>query len=254
MFEQRDRIERALRSLAPERPDVADLYFVAFAGDASQPVFRREVEFVRELFARRFDAGDRSISLINSAQTVHRTPLASSTNLAAVLAGVGQRMDRERDVLFLFLTSHGSQTPELTVDFPPIPLRQISPGDLRVMLDDAGIRWRIIVISSCYSGGFIEILENDETLIMTASAADRESFGCSHEADFTYFGRAYFEQELARTQSFEGAFEAALDRIDALERSEGKDSSMPQLAMGSRIRPLLREIEQRLEMEAGTPP
>ncbi len=254
MYDQRDQVERALSSLAPERPGVADLYFVAFAGDASQAVFRREVESVRELFGRSFDARNRSISLINSDETIDHTPLASSTNLAAVLAGIGQRMDHARDVLFLFLTSHGTQTPELAIDFAPIPLRHISPDDLRDMLDDAGIRWRVIVISACFSGGFIETLENDETLVMTASAADRESFGCSHEADFTYFGRAYFEQELARTRSFEAAFEAARARIDALERNEGLDPSLPQMAMGTKIRPLLREMEKRLEMEADAAP
>ncbi|MGE4606791.1 MAG: C13 family peptidase [Myxococcota bacterium] len=254
MYDQRDQVEHALNSLAPERPDVADLYFVAFAGDASQAVFRSEVEAVRQLFERSLGARDRSISLINSDQTIDRRPLASSTNLAAVLAGIGQRMDPGRDVLFLFLTSHGSQAPELVVEFSPIPLRPITPGDLRGMLDAAGIRWRVVVISACFSGGFIETLENDETLVITASAADRESFGCDHEADFTYFGRAYFQQELSRTRSFEAAFEAARTRITELERSEGKEPSLPQMAMGEKIRPLLREIEKRFGIEANAAP
>ncbi len=247
LYDQRERVERALGALEPQRPDVADLYFVAFAGDASQAVFRREVVSVRKLFEQSFDAGGRSISLINSHQTIDHDPLASSTNLAAVLAGIGDRMDRERDVLFLFLTSHGSQVPELAVEFPPMPLRQISPADLRAMLDEAEIRWRVIVISSCFSGGFIENLESEETLVMTASAADRESFGCSHEADFTYFGRAYFEQQLSQTRSFDEAFEGAKTAIVDWEVSEGKEPSLPQMAMGEKIRPRLSEMARRLE-------
>jgi len=247
LYDQPDQVDRALAALAPERPGVTDLYFVAFAGDASQAVFRREVSWVRRLFDRRFATRGRSISLINSPESLDRSPLASSTNLAAVVSGIGQRMDTERDVLFLFLTSHGSPTPELAVEFAPIPLRQISPEALRSMLDEAGIRWRVIVISACFSGGFIETLENPETLVITASAADRESFGCSHEADFTYFGRAYFEQELTRTHSFEAAFEAARESIAELEASEGKPPSLPQMVVGDRIRVHLRELERTLD-------
>ena len=64
------------------------------------------------------------------------------------------------------------------------------------MLDDAGIRNRVIVVSSCYSGTFVDALRDDDTLVMTASAKDRNSFGCSNEADFTYFGKAYFDEAL----------------------------------------------------------
>ena len=70
----------------------------------------------------------------------------------------------------------------------------------------------------------------------------------------TYFGRAYFEQELARTRSFEAAFGPARDRIAQLERSEGKQPSMPQMAVGKQIRPRLREIEERLALEVDAAP
>jgi hypothetical protein len=33
-------------------------------------------------------------------------------------------------------------------------------------------------------------------LIITAAAADKPSFGCTDDADFTYFGRAFFDESL----------------------------------------------------------
>jgi len=260
LFDQRERVERALDDLTPQRPGRVDLYFVGFAGDASQAVFRREVGFVRRLFERDFDAQGRAVSLINSERTLDRAPLASLTNLAAVLAGIGRQMDVEQDVLFLFLTSHGSEQ-ELAVDFAGVPLHPIAPVDLRSALDEAGIHWRVIVISSCFSGSFVESLEGDETLLITASAADRESFGCSHEAEFTYFGRAFFYEQLSQTRSFEAAFAAAAERIESWERSEDKEHSLPQIVVGSRIRPVLRAIEAglardprgRAGLDAGAP-
>ena len=246
LYAQPDRVSRALAVLEPQRPDVADLFFVAFAGDATQDVFRKEAVYAKRLFDRRFDTQGRSIALVNSERSLDQRPLATATNLAATLSGIGEQMDRERDVLFLFLTSHGTRSPELTVEFPPLPLRGVSPQALQEMLDGAGIRWRVIVISSCFSGGFAENLEGPETLLMTASAADRESFGCSNSARFTYFGRALFHDALNRTVSFADAFASARASIDALERSEGKDPSLPQIAVGDAIAPVLAALERRL--------
>ena len=104
-------------------------------------------------------------------------------------------MDRDEDILFLFLTSHGRPRPVLDRVLPA-PLADLTPAELRKMLDDAGIRNRVIVVSSCYSGSFVEALRDDDSLVITASAKDRNSFGCSNEADFTYFGKAFFDEAL----------------------------------------------------------
>lgn len=77
------------------------------------------------------------------------------------------------------------------IENAPLELNQIDPKWLKDALDKSGIRWKVIVISACYSGSFIPALQDDNTLIITASAADRTSFGCENEADYTYFGRAF---------------------------------------------------------------
>ena len=71
-------------------------------------------------------------------------------------------------------------------------LRQIDPFWLKSALDKSGIRWRVIVVSACYSGTFINALKDPYTMIITASKADKASFGCTDDADMTYFGRAFF--------------------------------------------------------------
>ena len=40
---------------------------------------------------------------------------------------------------------------------------------LRAALDESGIRNRVIAVSACFSGGWIEPLATDSTLIMTAA-------------------------------------------------------------------------------------
>ena len=146
----------------------------------------------------------------------------------------------------LYLTSHGSERHELAVDFWPLPLNDITPQRLREMLDEAGIKWRIIVVSACYSGGFVEALKDEHTLVATASAKDRQSFGCANERDFTYFGEALFRDELQREGTMLEAFSRTREAIVAREQREKLEPSMPQLY----IAPLM---EQKLSNRVGQP-
>jgi hypothetical protein len=156
-------------------------------------------------------------------------------------------MNRDQDVLFLYLTSHGSEDHRFTLEFRPLRLRDLDPTALREMLDASGIRWRIIVVSACYSGGFIEPLKNDSTLVVTAADAHHMSFGCGAESDFTYFGKAYFDQALRATYSFTGAFETARRAIETRERAEGRIPSNPQMYVGPEMARKLEGVAARLE-------
>ena len=158
-------------------------------------------------------------------------------------------MDRDEDVLFLFLTSHGSHDQKFSMQFHPLQLADLTPIDVRRMLDDAGIRYRVVVVSACYSGGFVESLKDDDTLIVTASAPDRNSFGCSNEADFTYFGKAYFDEALRSTDSFIEAFDIAVPRIAAREKQEGYDPSNPQISVGANIAAKLDRLRRDVQAE-----
>lgn len=66
-------------------------------------------------------------------------------------------------------------------------------------------------------------------MIMTAARADRVSFGCSEEADFTYFGDALFAEALNQTDDLKQAFELARSSVAEREQREGFEASEPQL-------------------------
>jgi len=118
---------------------------------------------------------------------------------------------------------------------------------LKSMLDDAGIKWRIIVVSACYSGGFVAPLRDEHTLIMTASASNRTSFGCGVESNATYFADALFQHALRFEDSFVKAFEVARERI-AKREVEDKVSppSEPQLFVGEAMAAKLPQLEGAL--------
>jgi CHASE3 domain sensor protein len=64
---------------------------------------------------------------------------------------------------------------------------------------------------------------------MTASRADRVSFGCSEEADFTYFGDALFAQALNATDDLQQAFEQARAHVAEREIADNYEASEPQI-------------------------
>lgn len=239
-------VTMATRQLAHERPGTPDLYFLAFGGDAHQDVFLREVRAVRKLFDERFDTKNRSVVLINNPKTVTQFPLANSHNLLAGLDRIAGMMNIEEDVLFLFLTSHG-EPDVLSVNFKPMQMNNLTAKNLKFVLDRSRIKWRVIIVSACYSGSFVDDLKNENSVIITASRDDRVSFGCSHENEWTYFGRAYFDQALRDTFSFTDAFPRAAKTVGKWEKEQKLDPSLPQIHIGKAIKPKLREIEARLK-------
>lgn len=249
-YQQPRLLERDLAGVLPRLPGHPNLFLISVAGYADQDVFMREAKAVDDLFAERFGTRGHSIRLINNRKTVLESPIASRTALAESLNRVGAVMNRDEDVLFLFLTSHGSRDRKFSMQFHPLQLTDLTPPDLRRMLDDAGIRHRVVVVSSCYSGGFVDALRDDDTLVITASAPDRNSFGCSNEADFTYFGKAYFDEALRNTDSFIDAFNLAMPTIAAREKKEDYEPSNPQIFVGSQIGATLEALRRGVRAPA----
>jgi hypothetical protein len=235
-------IERDLGAIEQGRPGVAELYFVGFAPDASQDVFLKEMRFAKRLFDERFGTAGRSIALASSHTALDQIPIASTTNLARALRRVGQAMNTEEDILFLFITAHGDRDHRLSASQPPLELASLTPTALARMLQDSGVKWRVIVVSACYAGGFIEPLRDDNTIVITAAAADRTSFGCEAGRDFTYFGEAYFRDALAGTRSFTDAFDAAKDIVSKKEAAGKLEPSLPQMWAGPALAARLKNF------------
>lgn len=237
-----------LDALLPQRQDHADIYFVGFAGNADEPVFQRDLSWVHQFIDDRFATSGRSVSLSATLDTAGTEALASRYNLRLLLAGIGQIIDPNEDSVFLYLTSHGAETGWLDVSLYPLPSQRLTAEDLRQALDDAGIRWRIIVISACYSGSLIETLANEQTLIMTAASADRSSFGCEFDSEMTWFADALFKNSLAAGMGLIDAFNQAKSYIVKRENEADLDHSDPQIFIGDAMRQRLEQIEIAIDL------
>ncbi len=248
LYAQSELLRTAVQQLKPGRAGVEDLYFVGFAPYASQAVFMKETLSIGAMLEERFDTGGRAISLISHPSLAGKFPIATLTSLRRALRAVGERIDPDEDVVLLHLTSHGSPTHELSVEFYPLQLEAIRPADVRSALDAAGIKWRIVVVSACYSGGFIDALKDAHTMVVTASDAGHTSFGCGDAFDFTYFSKAFYDEALRKTHSFEKAFAMAKESIRLREQKEGLEPSNPQIYMGEAMKEKLSRLEHRLSV------
>lgn len=247
IYRQRELVERVLSGIKPSAShNESNIFFLAAAPYASQDVFKREVIATKEIFDRRFKTRNRSAVLINHVDTAVTLPMANTHNLEALLNGFAKSMNVDRDVLVLYLTTHGTKG-ELSVEFPGFTFNTWTPDTLATLLDQAQIKNRVLIISACHSGSFIPRLKDPHTLIMTASHADKTSFGCSNERHWTYFGDALLNRALRQTYSLEKAFHTATGFIRKWEDADGVTPSDPQISVGKEVSKLWSEIEKSFE-------
>lgn len=240
-------LDEALANLADERSAETDLYFVGFAPDAGNDAYRSSVEAAQQAMDGRWGTRERSLVLVNSPRTLVTVPFATVTHLRDTLDEIGAIIDPEVDVVMLYLAAPAVRNGGLPAAQPPLTLVDLGPAGLKQLLDDAGIKWRIIVVSACRSGEFIEPLADDFTLVITDAAADRPTFGCEGRVPAGLFGDAFFTQGLARVNSFAAAFDTAKEAVAAREAAAGyAPPSAPQWSMGSEMAQKIKTLRGRL--------
>lgn len=248
MLEDSRRAARALAALAPQRKNVVDAYVISVALD-SDPVFGREAREAGKVLARRYDGEGRTLTLAGGDAALAN---GSLTNLTLALARVAELMDKDQDVLVLYATSHGAQI--------GIAYRDgnngygvLAPERLSAILDELGIKNRMLILSACYSGVFLPALSNENTAIFTAASSARTSFGCRAENDWTFFGDALINHGLRKPQPLEAASDEARLLIGQWEASGNLPPSDPQVSIGAQVASWLAPLEARMPKTATQP-
>lgn len=245
MLEDSRRVSRALAALAPQRRGKVDAYVLSIALD-SDPVFGREAREAGKVLARRFDAEGRTLVFAGTDGSGPGTlPYGSLTTLTLGLARIGELMDRNEDVLILYTTSHGAQV-GIAYHDGNSGYGVLSPERLAALLDELGIRNRVLILSACYSGIFVPALSNENTALFTAASSDRTSFGCLAENDWTFFGDAMLNHALRKPQPLAKASDEARTMIGEWESSAHLPSSDPQVSMGDKVSAWLAPLEARM--------
>ncbi len=235
LYKESGELQFALDSLQASDPQKIELYSLVVAGYGTEEVFRRESKFIENLFNSQYGNRTTAIYLANSQRSLGEHPLATRTSISAAITRIAERMDKEQDIFFFYITSHGSKDKQLSLNHNGLELVDIEAKWLGNLLKGTGIKHRVIVLSACYSGGFIDELKDAQSLIMTSAAADKTSFGCADDSLFTYFGRAYFQESLKPGVDFEQAFFEAKKLVSTWEKEQKITKSNPQIHPNAQV-------------------
>jgi len=251
-LDEHRKLERALRALLPQRSGTVDAYVVVVALD-SDPVFAREARAAGEVLRRRYNAAGRTIVLAGpDGSGPSQLPRGSPATLAVALARIAELIDRQEDAVILYTTSHGAPY-GLYYNDGDSGYGLISPNRLAAMLDRLGLANRLLILNACFAGVFVPRLQSDAGAIVTAASADRSSFGCVAENDWTFFGDALINHALRGPQPLNAAFAQAGATIAGWEAQFQVMPSQPQLSIGAGTARWLGALERRIPPAATAP-
>ncbi len=241
---QKDLLDNALSDIDDRDPGAPNLYFVGYAPDGDEVAWTAHMDRVQKLLDDRLDTKGHSILLRNHPDTMLTMPFATVSNLRETFSEIAAAADTHEDILMLYIGGKGAKGGRITGTLPPLDLVALTPVGLKSLLDDAGFEWRIIVVAACYAGGYADVLDDDHTAVLTASATDGPSFGCDGRGEPTLFGDALFGDGLAHGDSLVAAFDAARERVAEREKQRGFSPSQPRLEVGARIAPMIRHLRR----------
>ena len=107
---------------------------------------------------------------------------AHETSAAGIATTLWDLTSRAPGGCLLYFTSHGTPDGIIIAD------GQLEPRKMAAMVNNAcGAKPGVVVVSSCFSGPFVEGLAGDNRIVITAARPDRTSFGCGEMDQYTFF-------------------------------------------------------------------
>jgi hypothetical protein len=250
LLDDQRKLDKSLDALGPQKAGMVDAYVVVVGLD-SDPIFGREAREAGKVLSRRYNAVGHTIVLAGTEGSGPSTlPNGSPRNLAIALARVAELMDKKQDVLVLYTAGHGAKVGLAYHDgddgFGIIP-----PARMARVFDELGIQNRLLILSACFSGIFVPTLSNDTTALFTAASADRTSFGCQSDRDWTFYGDAMINNALRQPVPLAVAGENARNLVSKWEAMNSSITpSQPQIAIGSKVDVWLKPLEARMPKTA----
>jgi hypothetical protein len=215
---------------------------VLVAGDDAEPVFDNAVAaFERWLAALGVAAG-----------AIHRLsarppPPQQSGNAAAavvvepaagrhILDRIASLQPRTGEGCLVFITSHGQASEGIWLAYSSGFLRADELA--RALSAGCAAAPSVVILSSCYSGGFAQgVMRAPNRIILTASRADRPSFGCQADRTYTVFDECLLAA-LPRVSTWRAVYDTSKRCVQAREKRLQVRPSEPQASFGTAVRDL----------------
>lgn len=160
----------------------------------------------------------------------------TSSGLQALDSSLTALKPQEGEGCFIYLTGHG--TPDglaLSADFPTVYVR---PTRMDTMLSSCAGKPTVLVVSACFSGIYARPgVTRAERIVMTASAPDLTSFGCSNNLQYTFFDQCFIDA-WPRHANWGSLADDINKCVRATETRSATPASKPQFVFGPGLREL----------------
>jgi hypothetical protein len=136
----------------------------------------------------------------------------------------------------VYLTGHGA--PEGLAMSADTPMMFVRTSRMESMLGGCVERPTVLIVSACFSGIYARPgVTRPERIVMTASAADLTSFGCSNNNRYTFFDQCFIDA-WPRNSEWGRLADEVENCVRQTERNGGFPSSKPQFFFGPGLREL----------------
>jgi hypothetical protein len=148
---------------------------------------------------------------------------------------------QEGEGCLVYVTGHGAPDGlAMSADTPTIFVR---PTRMESMLNSCAGRPTVLVVSACFSGVYVRPgVTRAERIVMTASAADLTSFGCSDNQQYTFFDQCFMDA-WPRQNNWGALADDINDCVRTTERSGNFPASKPQFFFGPGMRELALPVQ-----------
>jgi len=202
---------------------------VLAAGDDEEPVFDNAVSAMARFLVKHGvpEANIHRLSAADIRGTAPSTVAEITRRIATLAIGPGDRC-------LVFVTSHGEHGKGVYLaadddDLTPAALAAALNGNCAAVPT-------IAIVSSCYSGRFAAApMTAPNRVILTASRADRPSFGCQADRVYTVYDECLLAA-LPRASGWEAAYRATTACVRRRERAWKVPASYPQASFGAATR------------------
>ena len=217
-------------------------HVVLVAGDASLEVWDRAVERM----GARLQATGRVASIRRFSARRERVAAGAEPALRApVLDAIATLRPAPGEACLVFLTMHGTQGRGLVLATEP---SVINPALLDAALSrGCGQAPSFVIASGCFTGDFARApMARPNRVVLTAARADRSSFGCGAEFEYTVFDRCVLDALDAAPPTAAALAKASNDCVAREERRQQMNPpSEPQTAIGAEVPRLLPGFSRR---------
>lgn len=200
---------------------------VFIAGDDSIENFDNGREDLTAAFARQGTIAS-TVQLSTSTKYIGSRGVLAAT--AENIVGAFTNLNaKSGEGCLVHLTSHGAKGQGFYLKLAGI----LPPDALAQLVNKAcGDQPTVVLVSACYSGQFIiDALKGPNRVILTAARADRPSFGCSADTEYTYWDHCLLN-EIPNSRSWSELYGKVQACITEKEAALGAQPSGPQAFFG----------------------